>query len=196
MARAILTTKAEAAAGFLVNPAERQAARPPLTVEDVFREHAVFVWKKLRKFGVLERDVEDMVQEVFIVVQRKLPEFEGRSKVETWLYAICLKKAAAYRRLARHRRELPVEDISDSQPPPPNTFETAPDGERVKQILAQALDELDEKKRQIFILYEVEQRSMAEITQLTGTQLFTAYSRLRAARQTLKAKLSARGIGL
>src|SRR5262245_49705869 len=71
---------------------------PVLTVRQIFDEHARYVWRTLRHLGVADADLEDVCQEVFVTVHRKLPEFEGRSKLRTWLYGICLRVASDYRR--------------------------------------------------------------------------------------------------
>ena len=74
------------------------AARGPHDLAAIFREHAPYVWRVLRRMGVREADVEDVTQEVFVVVHRRLPEFEGRSAMRTWIYGICLRVASDHRR--------------------------------------------------------------------------------------------------
>src|SRR5262245_19722044 len=77
-----------------------------LSFKEVYDEHFRFVWRSLRRLGVPESDVADAVQDVFIVVHRRLGEFEGRSKVTTWLYGICYRVAHDRRRLAHVRRRV------------------------------------------------------------------------------------------
>src|SRR4051812_1143348 len=91
------------------------AGGPPLmavTVAEVFREHAPFVWRALRRLGVREADVEDACQEVFVVVHRRLADFEGRSSVRTWVYGICVRVASDWRKRAHVRREIVTDDVS------------------------------------------------------------------------------------
>ena len=162
---------------------ERAATVPPLT--QIFREHAPFVWRALRRFGVPESDVEDVCQEVFVVVHRKLGEFEGRSSLRTWIYGIAARTASDYRRSGRVRREI----VTDAPP------ETAHEGGQhemfaLKQARAQLdriLDELDDDKRAVFVLYEIEELSMAEVAEALKCPLQTAYSRLHAARKMVEA---------
>src|SRR5688572_4381310 len=71
----------------------------------LFDQHAAFVTRVLRRFGVAEADAADACQEVFLVVLRKLPEFEGRAAHRTWLYRICVCVAADYRKRAHRRYE-------------------------------------------------------------------------------------------
>src|SRR3954469_17470883 len=86
------------------------AARPiarfcPPPFQEVFVQHGRFVWRTLRYLGVAEADLEDVCQEVFLVVHRRLPEFEGRSSIRTWVYGIALRVASDYRKRARVYRE-------------------------------------------------------------------------------------------
>ena len=71
-----------------------------MTFKEVYDENFRFVWRSLRRLGVREGDVPDAVQDIFLIVHRKLGEFEGRSKVTTWLFGICLRVARDRRRAA------------------------------------------------------------------------------------------------
>jgi RNA polymerase sigma-70 factor (ECF subfamily) len=159
-----------------------------LVFTQVFAENAPYVWRALRRLGVREADVEDVCQEVFLVVHRRLDDFEGRASIRTWLYGICLRAAASYRRRPhRLREEIASTPPEESIPAPQDD-----DLER-KRALARldvALDELDDDKRAVFVLYELEQLSMAEIAEATGCPVQTAYSRLHAARRLVEASLS------
>lgn len=157
----------------------RPAALPSLA--EVFREYAPFAWRALRRLGIPEADVEDVCQEVFVVVHRKLPEFEGRSSMKTWLYGICARTASDYRRSGRVRREI----VTDS---PPDASHEAPQHEVValrqaRAALDRILDQLDDDKRAVFVLYEIEELAMAEVAEALSCPLQTAYSRLHAARK-------------
>src|SRR5260221_356262 len=78
-----------------------------MTLEDIYRAHFRYVWRTLRRLGVGEADASDAAQDVFLVVHRRLAEFEGRAKMTTWLFRISLRVASDRRRLASVRRELP-----------------------------------------------------------------------------------------
>src|SRR4051794_34808398 len=87
----------------------RVGTRPRAEVMPEFREVfdtcAPYAWRTLRRLGVGEADVHDVCQEVFVVVHRRLGDFDGTSSLRTWVYGICLRTASQYRRRARHRRE-------------------------------------------------------------------------------------------
>ena len=147
----------------------------------LFQELAPFVWRALRRLGVQERDCEDVLQEVFLTVHKKLPEFEGRSTVRTWVYGICLRKAQDYRRLARVTREVGEREQERGASAP--NQEQRLEVNRARVLLDSILDQLDADKRAVFVMFEWEALSMAEIAALVGVPVQTAYARLYAARK-------------
>lgn len=154
-----------------------------LTVAEVHEAHADFVWKTLQRFGVPARDLEDALQEVFLVVHRKLSTFDGSARITTWLYAICFRVAAGHRRRAHHRRELITSELDD-QP----AEGAAHDPEALvlqresRQRLEQALDALNLERRAVFVMFELEGLATPEIAQILGVPIGTVHSRLHAAR--------------
>lgn len=179
---------AGAGAGRAARPQRGAGATSPAPVPplaEVFRQYAPFVWRALRRLGVPEADVDDVCQEVFVVVHRKLGDFEGRSSLRTWIYGICARTASDYRRSGRVRREI----VTDA--PPEATHEGGQhDAVALKQArvaLDRILDALDEDKRAVFVLYEIEELTMAEVAEALGCPLQTAYSRLHAARKIVEA---------
>lgn len=156
---------------------------PPLA--QIFREHAPFVWRALRRLGIPESDVEDVCQEVFVVVHRKLGDFEGRSSLRTWIYGISARTASDYRRSGRVRREV----VTDAPPEAPHDGgqQEALALKQARATLDRILDELDDDKRSVFVLYEIEELTMAEVAEALACPLQTAYSRLHAARKVVEA---------
>jgi RNA polymerase sigma-70 factor (ECF subfamily) len=156
----------------------------PLTFSHIFRTHAAYVLGLVRRLGVSTRDAEDVTQEVFIAVHAGLPQFERRSKLKTWLCAICLHKVQDYRRQLSRRRETVSAD-----PPALSQFDTPQDGllrkQRV-QLLEEILGRLPDAQRQVFVLYEVEGLSMPDIARIVRCPVFTAYGRLRNARREVR----------
>ena len=170
--------------GSAPSPPMRNATDVP-SLAEIFRQYAPFVWRALRRLGVPEADVEDVCQEVFVVVHRKLGDFEGRSSLRTWIYGICARTASDYRRSGRVRREV----VTDA---PPDTAHEGGQHDAVALRQARAkldriLDTLDDDKRAVFVLYEIEELTMAEVADSLGCPLQTAYSRLHAARKIVEA---------
>jgi RNA polymerase sigma-70 factor (ECF subfamily) len=165
-------------------PANVRQPGPALSFAEVFREHARPLWRALLGLGVRPGDVDDACQEVFLVVHRRLPEFDGRA-LRSWLYAICLRVASEYRRSARVRREITVEEVPEDAAPPLQ-LDLVATRELSGRLLA-SLERLDEEKRQAFVLYEVEELTLREVAEALGCPLQTAYSRLQAARTFVRA---------
>jgi RNA polymerase sigma-70 factor (ECF subfamily) len=162
-------------------------AQPP-SFEEIYERHASGVLRTLRRLGVREADLEDVAQEVFVVVHRKLPEFAGRSTLKTWLYGICVRVASAFRQRAHVKRES-----FDEPPERSNSGELAVRSIALKQARVQLdgiLDQLDEDKRTVFVLFELEQFSMAEVGETVGVPQQTAWARLYAARKFIEAAVS------
>ena len=162
-------------------------SEPPPTTAEVFHAHASFAWRVLRRLGVAESDVEDACQEVFVVAHRRLDEFQGRSSVQTWLYGICVRVAAAHRRRARARARQ--EEPADSEPIAEPHQENDLAMREARAELDRMLDALDDEKRAVFVLYEIEELPMTEVAAAVACPLQTAYSRLHAARRELDAMM-------
>jgi RNA polymerase sigma-70 factor (ECF subfamily) len=166
----------------------KPATRPEFS--SVYTQHVGFVWRVLQGMGVPAALVADAAQDVFVVVHKRLPEFEPRHAITTWLFAIAYRVASNYRRnLKRIRATEPLDEhLRDDGPTP------AESAERVEaQRLALALlDEIDEEKRVVLVLAEIEQLSAPEISALLGLPLNTVYTQLRRARQQFSRALAAR----
>ncbi len=171
---------------------KNRAARRPtpelepqgLSTTDVFGQNASYVWRALRGLGVADADVDDVCQEVFITVHRRLPDFEGRSSVRSWVYGICVRAASDYRKSARVRREVGTEAPPEQAVDPRQEY--AVSVQQARETLYRILDRLDDDKRAVFVLYEIEELSMAEIAAVVACPLQTAYSRLHAARREVE----------
>jgi len=161
------------------------AAQPALAFRDVYAEHLRFVWRVVCRLGVPADDAEDVCQEVFVVVHRKLAEFGHRSSVRTWLYGIAYRCASEYRRRAHVRRELPSTE-PDVGAVDATQLETV-ERRRARGLLDRILAELDDDKRAVFVFYEIEHVPMAEVAEILGCPVQTAYSRLHAARRHVQA---------
>jgi RNA polymerase sigma-70 factor (ECF subfamily) len=160
-------------------------ARPctPARVAEVYTAHFAFVWRTARRLGIPEQHVDDVAQEVFLVVQRRLADFEGRSELRTWLFGITRNVVRRFRHKAsRHlQTELEhVEDVADSQTPSAEAQLAAL--QRVR-LLHALLDELDDGDREVFILSELEEMTGPEIARALDLHLSNVYARIRRARK-------------
>lgn len=137
--------------------------------------------------GVPSHEAQDLCQEVMLTVHRRLPDFDGKS-LRGWLYGICVRHASDYRRSARVRREVPHREPPDSgfEAQQPEQVERS---RRVERVLG-ALERLSDEKRTAFVLYEVEELTLAEISEALGVPLQTVYSRIKSARDALRVDLA------
>lgn len=158
----------------------------------LFRTEAPFVWRVLRRHGVPERELEDACQEVFVVVHRKQESFEGRASVRTWLYAIARRVASHHTRAMRARPPLAEADGPELAAEASSEPEQELDRRRQLGWLESALADLDEDKREVFILYELELLTVAEVAAAVGCNESTALYRLHAARAALRSTLKRR----
>jgi len=152
---------------------------------EVFDQHAPFVWRCVRRLGVSDGDVEDICQEVFVVVHRKLAQFDGKASIRSWLYGICIRKVWDYRRLAHKKRERVTDEPPEGAVAPEQPEQL--DRRAARELLDRLLDKLDPKQRAAFVLYEIEQLPMTEVAEALDCPLQTAYSRLHAARKQVQA---------
>ena len=174
------------------NVAIKNNFSPAPQLEAVYRKHHAFVWRSLLRLGVPMHAVDDAVHDTFLVVARRLHEFEGRSSPKTWLFAIAYRIAQSLRRdRAREARmSAAFEDyrrVSAAPARVPGQHEAALE-------LHQLLAELDAEKRAVFILAELEGMTAPEIAASMKLKVPTVYSRLRLARAQLE-KAVAQEIG-
>lgn len=135
--------------------------------------------------------MDDLVQEVFLVVHTKLDTLERPEALRSWLYGIVRRTASTHRRAKRTRLEYSLvagaagEAISHD----PTPYELAEKHAELA-LLEQLVADLDESKREVFALVEIQGLSVPQVAETLGIPLNTAYSRLRAARQAFEAALA------
>ncbi len=161
-------------------------------LEAIYREHHGFVWSSLARFGVPFANLDDACQDVFLIVFRRLSDFEGRSQLRTWLFSIARRVAFRQRRGAeraqRKARALALE------PPRVECLDAQFDRKRAAILVLRALDDLDDDKRTAVMLHVLEGMSGPQIAQMLGLPVDTAYSRIKAGRRIVRARLKALGV--
>lgn len=144
------------------------------------------MWGTLRRFGVSERDVEDVSHELFLRVYDKLDDYDPTRPARPWLFAFACRAANDYRRLARHRVEVMTErDAPTSSPNVEQQLERIDD----MRLVTEALESLEFDRRAVLVAFEMDDIPMKTIAETTGVPLFTAYSRLRLAREDFRAAI-------
>lgn len=171
------------AAALSSEPSGEGSARPELGIAAVYREHHAYVYRVLGRLGLRGSELDDGLQDVFLVVHQKLAEFEHRAALRTWIYAIALRVARRHRERAaksREREQSYPEALPSSQPDPEAQAQQREALARVDAALAR----LPEEQREVFVLAEIESLRGPEIAAACGVKLNTVYSRLRLARTT------------
>ena len=177
-----------APASAAVGDAGREA---PIGFDAMYRDHAAFVWRTLRRYGVAAEQLEDATQSVFLVVHRKLDSFEARSSVRTWLFRIATRVAKDFRRSATRKgfsQSLDMDTLADVAHAPDDGAARREAATTVEAVLA----ELGADRRAVFVLAELEEMSVPEIAAALGWNPNTTASRLRDARRDFEAALRRR----
>ena len=172
--------EAEAVAATFAAPLAVDRAPAP-SFREVYDAYFNFVWRVAANRGVPSAALADVVQEVFIVVHRKLETFENRSSLRTWIAGIVRRVVADYRGKRGNRaagdQPIEVEPAADAG------SHEALERRAALELLDALLAKMNEEQREVFVLHEIEQLSGAEIAELTGANENTVWTRLRTARR-------------
>lgn len=165
------------------------SVRPSPTFAEIYEGYFDFVWRSARRLGVAEAHVDDAVQEIFMVVHRRAGDFEGRSSLKTWLFGITRHVARNHHRGQRRRpmELLGEREVAAGPSADPERRCAVLEGQALLHAL---LDELDDDKREVFVLAELEQMPGPEIARALDLNVHTMHARLRAARREFEEALA------
>jgi RNA polymerase sigma-70 factor, ECF subfamily len=163
---------------------EIEVESPLLDVAHIYEQYGPFIWKVLYRMGVPPADLPDAMQEVLLVVHRRLDSYDRRSKLTTWLFGIGLRVAATARRKRLRRRETDLEPIDHwvgvTEAAQTERLVTERDAQwRLERVL----DSLEPEQRALFSFYEIEEMSCASIAELLEIPVGTVHSRLSKLRE-------------
>lgn len=163
-------------------------ARTALAFSEVYEAHFDFVWRSLRLLGVADEVVEDALQDTFSVVSRQLHEFEGRSSLRTWLFAILHRVAANYRRRRKRKQSplAPLDEMPSDDPTPDAHAEAREAARSIERFCAR----LEPERRGLFVLAVLEETPAAEVATALGLPIHKVYSRVHTLREGLRRELS------
>jgi RNA polymerase sigma-70 factor (ECF subfamily) len=166
-------------------------AASPLGLASLYEAHADVVERWVARLGGPDLDAEDVVQEVFLVVQRRLPEWRGDAKITSWLYRITERVVHRQRRKQRVRRWLRGLAGDFAADLPADRLSPVEELQRKHAVrtVYRALEALDRKQRATLILFEIEGLSGEEIAALTGIKVGTVWVQLHRARARLVRRL-------
>jgi RNA polymerase sigma-70 factor (ECF subfamily) len=167
-------------------PAPKRVAPDHAEFKALYNNHFRLVWCALTRFGVRDADLMDLTQKVFLIAYLKLPEFEGRSLVSTWLWGICRRVALAHRRSGSMRYEVATDPVEfEFAVEQRSTAQVEPNTSR-QLAVEHMLSKLSESQRVVFRLSEVDDLDGPQIATLLNISLGTVRSRLRYARQRIR----------
>ncbi len=146
------------------------------------------VWRFVRRLGVAEHEVDDVVQDVILVVARKLDKVQVGSE-RSFMMSTAFRVASDLRKARTRRGEVDVDDATDLADPKPGP-DALTDQHRARELLDRVLDELPIDLRAVFVLYELDGFTTAEIAESLEIAPGTAASRLRRARETFEARIA------
>jgi RNA polymerase sigma-70 factor, ECF subfamily len=166
--------------------------REKLDVAAIYASQKAFVWLTLQRMGIRRPDLEDVFQDVFVIVHKRLHTYSPEAKLTAWLYGICLRSVARHRRRAFRRRER-VDGAHDEVAQPGVEHwhgQTESPEEQLRRrdrhaALNALLDMLDPDHRVVVVMFEIEDQSCADIAELIGVPVGTVHSRLHTARRKL-----------
>jgi RNA polymerase sigma-70 factor (ECF subfamily) len=171
---------------------DRHSAPGVPSFHAIYDKYFDFVWSSARRFGIGPDALDDVVQEVFIVIHSRLHTLEQPEAMRSWVYGIVRRTVSGYwrsrfARIASRERLALLEASRGSNQPTPLELAEKSNG---WTLLASLLEGIDEAKREVFVLAELEEMTVPEIAQALQIPLNTAYSRLRAARQSFEERLA------
>ena len=184
---ALVDAAADSAQPLAAPAARAQAVARDAAFVALYRAHFEYVWRSLRRLGIKEADLPDLTHDVFVVVHRKLDDFDPARPAKPWLFGICFRTALDKKRKHASFRESSVGDAIDRAPrdafaPPARAADDMVAAREAHDVVTRALDALDFDKRVVFVLHELDGLSMPEIAAIVDAPLNTLYSRLRLAR--------------
>jgi RNA polymerase sigma-70 factor (ECF subfamily) len=170
------------AAGAMRVGRQRAARVAQLDLGEIYRAYAADVSRWVRRLRGPHAEVDDVLHEVFLVAQRRLPEFRGDAKISTWLYAITVRVVQEHRRKERWLRWLRLNRLFADEPASAPTPLEAFESRRATEVTYRLLEALPEAERSALILFELEGLSGEEIAAVTGEPVGTIWVRLHRAR--------------
>lgn len=150
-------------------------------LRQVVSEYFEVLWRFLRRLGIPDGDIDDAVQEVVLVLARKLDHVQVGSE-RSFVLSTAFRVASSFRRAAKRRREVDDGGLEELEAPELNP-EALAEKQRLRAVLQRVLNELPMELRAVFVLYELEELTMAEIAATLDLPAGTVASRLRRARE-------------
>ncbi len=163
--------------------------------EELVRRYQARVFATVRRYSRHEREVEDIVQEIFVKTYTRLDSWRGEAPFEHWLMRLAVRTCYDALRSHRRNREMPVTDLTDEEEDwiskqASGTADVGKEAEAARTLVSKVLDQLSPAHRLVITLLEIEEKSVKEIAQLTGWSVPLVKVRAFRARAEMRRILS------
>jgi RNA polymerase sigma-70 factor (ECF subfamily) len=148
--------------------------------KELYDSEFLYVWNTLRRLGIAPQDLEDVAHEVFVAVFHRLPSYDPNRPLRPWIFGVAYRTVLEQRRRLRNRRESALAaELADPEPRADEGLQ----GHEERALVLEAMGSIQEERKAIFVMFELDGQSMPEIAATLGLPVNTAYSRLRLARK-------------
>ncbi|HXG48530.1 MAG TPA: sigma-70 family RNA polymerase sigma factor, partial [Methylomirabilota bacterium] len=159
--------------------------------EQLITRHAPRVFATVRRYARRESEVEDIAQEIWLKAYQRLGTFRGDAPFEHWLMRLAVRTCYDFLRAHRRNRETPFTDLTEAEENWLDRYRSDPDAseedaDAARQLVARLLEQLSPSARLIITLLEIEDRTVKEISALTGWSVAVVKVRAFRARAEMK----------
>jgi RNA polymerase sigma-70 factor (ECF subfamily) len=163
-------------------------AQSGLNLEALYAAELRCIYSFLHRLGARGTDLEDLAHDVFVTALRRWSAFDPSRPVRPWLLGIAFRVMADFRRKGSSSREIADGSVEQSQAPSlQESAEDRVDRREKQELIQEALESLEPDRRAVFVMFELEGISAADISESLGTPVATTYSRLRVGREEFTA---------
>jgi RNA polymerase sigma-70 factor (ECF subfamily) len=161
----------------------------PMTRQDpvleAYRQEITYVFHALRWLGAPRQEIEDLAQEVFIALRRAWPHYDTSRPLRPYLFGVAFRVVSMQRRKRKREVAFAQLEIHDAGPRPDDVVQAR----QARAVVMRALEKIPLPRRAVLVMHDLDDVPMGQVASALSIPLFTAYSRLRKARQELEAAM-------
>lgn len=181
----LATTPADAAATAEHELVQRCLGQDPRAWRALYERHYEHVARLVRALGIQDGEADDLCQEIFLIVYRHLRSFRGEARLSTWIHRMATREAIRHAKKRRLKRALLEVFARNERPQLPRDW--AENEASRRQYLSQLLERLPPDRRLALVMFEIEGRTVEQISEVMGCAVGTVWTRIHRARVQLEA---------
>lgn len=158
-------------------------------VLEAYQQEITYVFHALRWLGARPQEIEDLAQEVFIALRRSWPHYDSSRPLRPYLFGVAFRVVSMQRRKRKHEVVFASLEIREEGPGPDDALQA----KQARATVLRGLEKIPLRRRAVLVMHDLEEVAMAQVARALSIPLFTAYSRLRKARQELEAAIRRKG---